>query len=396
MTIRVYHFSEQAYPAAWNDHDGSLRVNIPNRKCDPAIAADLYHRYYDEWLLADELGFDIMLNEHHQTATCMSSTVVVALSVLARQTRRARLLVLGYPIGHRPDPLRVAEELSTIDVISRGRLEMGFVKGVPYEIPCSNQNPVGIMDRFWEAHDFIIKAMTSHDQPFNWEGQFFHYRHVNIWPRPWQQPHPPIWSAAGSFGNARMLGERGYVMAVLGTGYKTRPLYDAYREAYRSKGRGAPGPDRLAYLGLVAVAADETEARRRGDLVAGYLRSGGIVWPPFRNPPGYLSVEENAGMLMGRSRERTLTKDGRAIDIRQVNLQDLIDAGIMFCGTPDQVYRQMVEFIDYTGGLGHFLSMTQAGFLSHADTVDSLSLFGKEVLPRLKEYKQPAAAEAAE
>jgi hypothetical protein len=102
--MRVYHFTEQPYPDAWNDHGGSLRVNLPNRKCDPAIAADLYHRFYDEWLLADEFGFDFMLNEHHQTATCMSSTVVVGLSVLARQTKRARLLVLGYPIGHRPDP----------------------------------------------------------------------------------------------------------------------------------------------------------------------------------------------------------------------------------------------------------------------------------------------------
>jgi len=91
----------------------------------------------------------------------MSATVVVGLSVLARQTRRARLLVLGYPIGHRGDPLRVAEELATIDVISRGRLEMGFIKGVPYEFPCSNQNPVTVMDKFWEAHDFIIKAMTT-------------------------------------------------------------------------------------------------------------------------------------------------------------------------------------------------------------------------------------------
>src|SRR5437764_14224102 len=120
--MRVYQFSEQPYYPTWNDHSGSLRVSLPNRRCDPRIAADLFHRYYDEWLLADELGLDIMLNEHHQTATCMSSTVVVALSILARQTRRARLLVLGYPIGHRGDPLRVAEELSTIDAISRGRL----------------------------------------------------------------------------------------------------------------------------------------------------------------------------------------------------------------------------------------------------------------------------------
>jgi alkanesulfonate monooxygenase SsuD/methylene tetrahydromethanopterin reductase-like flavin-dependent oxidoreductase (luciferase family) len=390
--MRVYHFTEQPYPAAWNDHGGSLRVNLPNRKCDPSIAADLYHRFYDEWMLADELGFDIMLNEHHQTATCMSSTVVVPLAILARQTSRARLLVLGYPIGHRSDPLRVAEELATIDVISRGRLEMGFIKGVPYEFPCSNQNPVTVMDKFWEAHDFILKAMVSHDAPFSWEGEFFHYRQVNIWPRPWQQPHPPIWSAAGSLGNARMLGERGYVMAVLGSGYKTRPLYDAYREGYMSKGRPAPGPDRLAYLGLVAVAAEEAEARRRGEIVAGYLRSGGIVWPPFRNPPGYLSVEENAGILMGRARERTLTRDGRVVDMRSAGIQDLIDAAILFCGTPDQVYQQIVEFTDYAGGLGHLLSMGQAGFLSHADTVDSLMLFGKEVLPRLKTYPQPGKA----
>ena len=80
---------------------------------------------------------------------------------------------------------------------------MGFIKGVPYEFPASNQNPVGVMDRFWEAHDFIIKAMTSHDEPFNWEGEYFHYRQVNIWPRPVQQPPPPIWTTTGNRNQAR-------------------------------------------------------------------------------------------------------------------------------------------------------------------------------------------------
>ena len=159
--MQVYHFTEQPYYPTWNNHSGSLRVNLPNSVVDPKIAGDLFHRYYDEWKLADELGYNIMVNEHHQTATCMSSTVIVGLSVLARETKKARLLVLGYPIGHRPDPLRCAEELATIDVVSRGRLDMGFIKGVPYEFPASNQNPVGVMDRFWEAHDFILKAMTQ-------------------------------------------------------------------------------------------------------------------------------------------------------------------------------------------------------------------------------------------
>jgi alkanesulfonate monooxygenase SsuD/methylene tetrahydromethanopterin reductase-like flavin-dependent oxidoreductase (luciferase family) len=387
----VYHFTEQPYYPAWHDHGGSLRVNLPNSKCDPKIAADLFHRYYDEWVLCDELGLDIMLNEHHQTATCMSSTVIVGLSVLSRITKRARLLVLGYPIGHRPDPLRVAEELSTIDVISRGRLDMGFIKGVPYEFPSSNQNPVGVMDRFWEAHDFILKAMTSHGAPFNWEGEFFHYRQVNIWPRPYQQPHPPIWTTTGSHSNARVLGERGYVMATLGSGYNTRPLYDAYRQGYVSKGRPAPGPDRFAYLGLVAVAHNEQEARRRGKLVAEYLSSSAIVHLPFRNPPGFLSVEDNARMLKGKTPPRSLTKDGRVVDMRAGSVQDLIDAGILFCGTPDQAYRQIVDFCDYCGGMGNLLMMGHAGFLTHEDTVDNLTLFAQEVLPRLQAYKQRAA-----
>jgi alkanesulfonate monooxygenase SsuD/methylene tetrahydromethanopterin reductase-like flavin-dependent oxidoreductase (luciferase family) len=387
--MRIYHFTEQPYFPAWNDHDGSLRVTLPNRKIDPKIAADLFHRYYDEWQLADELGLDIMVNEHHATATCMSATAVVPLSVLARVTKRARLLVLGYPIGHRPDPLRCAEELATIDVISRGRLDMGFIKGVPYEFAVSNANAVGLMDRFWDAHDFILKAMTSHDEPFNWESEHFHYRQVNLWPRPYQQPHPPLWSTTGSRSNARVLGERGYVMATLGTGYKTRPLYDAYREGYMSKGRPAPGPDRFAYLGLVAIARTEEEARRRGEFIAGYPRSSAIVAPPFRNPPGYLSVEETVRMLKGQTPSRGAAKDGRPIDMKAASLQDMIDGGVMFCGTPDQVYRQIVDFCEHCGGMGNLLAMAQAGFLPHEDTVDNLTLLAKEVMPRLQEYRQP-------
>lgn len=393
--MRVYHFTEQPYPDAWDDHQGSLRVTLSNRKCDPKIASDLFHRYYDEWLIAEDLGYDLMLNEHHQTATCMSSTVIVPLSILARQTKKARLLVLGYPIGHRPDPLRVAEELAAIDVISRGRLDMGFIKGIPYEFACSNQNPVGVMDRFWEAHDFIIKAMTPHTEPFNWESENFHYRHVNIWPRPWQEPHPPLWSTTGSRSNARVLGERGYVMATLGTGYNTRALYDVYREGYMSKGRPAPTADRFAYLGLVAVAHNEAEARARGDRVASYLRSTGIVHPWFRNPPGFLTVEENARLMRGETPPRSYTKDRRVIDMRAGNVQELIDAGILFCGTPDQVYEQIVEFCDYCGGMGNLLMMGHAGSMSHADTVENLTLFAREVMPRLKEYKQPEAAAAS-
>ncbi|MBV9970925.1 MAG: LLM class flavin-dependent oxidoreductase, partial [Xanthobacteraceae bacterium] len=320
----------------------------------------------------------------------------VSLSVLARQTKRARLLILGYPAGHRPDPLRAAEELSTIDVISRGRLDMGFVKGVPYEFPVSNQNPVGVMERFWEAHDFILKAMTSHDAPFNWESESFHYRHVNLWPRPYQMPHPPVWSTTSSRTNARTLGEKGYVMATLGTGYATRPLFDAYREGYVSMDRPAPAADRFAYLGLVAVASEENKAMARAEIVASYLRSSSIVAPQFRNPPGYLSIEDNMRILRGEKRERSKTRDGRVIDMHGASVQDLIEAGIMFAGTPDQVYDQIVAFCEYCGGMGNLIMMGHAGPMSHEDTDDNLTLFAKEVLPRLKRYEQPRAEVSAQ
>ena len=113
--------------------------------------------------------------------------------------------------------------------------------------------------------------------------------------------------------------------------------------------------------------------------------------PQFRNPPGYLSIEDNARILRGETSPRSRTKDGRFIDMHSGSVQDLIDGGIMFCGTPDQVYSQIVDFCEYCGGMGNLLMMGHAGSLSHEDTVDNLTLFAKEVLPRLKAYRQPRA-----
>ena len=69
-------------------------------------------------------------------------------------------------------------------------------------------------------------------------------------------------------------------------------------------------------------------------------------------------------MLRGQSAPRSFTKDGRAINMHHGSVQDLIDAGILFCGTPDQVYDQIVDFTEYCGGMGNLLMMGHAGFLT--------------------------------
>jgi len=388
--MRVYHFSEQPYPDAWGPTRETLRVTLPNDLCDPQRANELYNRYIDEWMLADKLGFDIMVNEHHATATCLTSSANLLLAILARVTKNARLLVLGIPVCNRLDPVRIAEEMSMVDVISGGRLELGLVKGVPYEIAPANSNPTRMMDRFWESHDLIVKAMTNRGGPFSFEGEFFHHRSVNIWPRPMQQPHPPIWSSTSTAANAKEIGARGYVVgSFLGGTVETIKLHKAYAEGWREAGRGDQVPvDRFGYLAICATAANEAEARKRADKIADYIRTNAQVADPFNKPPGYFTPE--AAMRSLRSPNprafRTLfTPKGRPVELTTATLDDFIECGIAFAGTPDQVYGQICDFTDAIGGLGHLLSMSQGGHLSHEETTDSLTLLGTQVLPRLRE-----------
>jgi len=391
MAMQVWQFSEMAYHPAWDQLSDTYRVLVPSRLFDPKVGADLYHRYLDEWAMCDELGINIMTNEHHATVTCADSVCTIPMAILARETKKVRLLALGMPIGNRNDPIRIAEEYSMIDVISRGRLEMGFVKGVPFEISPANTNPADLTERFWEAHDLILKAMTSHDGPFNWEGTHYQYRSVNVWPRPYQEPHPPVWTPVGSEGSAREAAARGITIGVLNTGWvRTPAIFQAYRDSAAKAGR-EPRKDKLAYMALIGVGDTREEGWRRADQILGYSRTSGIVAPQFVNPPGYIPAVANAQLMKiggaGQARAtRVQTKDGRPVNARTMQVEEAIDAGLVFAGTPDDVWDQLKAFYDHVGGFGHLLMMAQGGHISHEDTVANLTLFSKEVLPRLEEF----------
>ncbi len=392
--MEIWHFTEQANPPAWRDAgDESTKISIPNTLCDPVIANDIYRQRHDEWELADRLGFNIMVNEHHASANCMSTSANITLAILARITKRARLLVLGVPIANRPDPVRVAEELSMIDVISGGRLEMGLIKASPFEIALSNQSPARIMDRFWEAHDLIVKAMSHKGGPFSWEGEFFQYRCVNVWPRPMQQPTPPIWMSAAGASTARICAERGWRLGTPANGSGAKAVFEAYRDAYlKTHGRPAP-PDRLGFLALGVVAKTKAEAAARAERAKGYLKYAERGVERYTNPPGYENVHVNAkAMKVGIKGKVAYGKvtllDGTVLP-RDPSLEQLAAAGVLFWGTPDMVYDQIKAFSDGVGGLDHLLWHGQAGWMSHEDTVDSLTLLANEVYPRLKELSHP-------
>ena len=385
--MRCWYFSEMAYHPAWDAglKRGSLRVVLPNENVDPAIAHTLLHRYLDEFALCDEVGLDIMVNEHHSTATCMTVSAPMALAVIARETKRARLLTLGYPIANRPDPVRVAEEMAWLDCLCGGRLEMGLVKGAPYETAPANANPARLMRRYWEAHDLILKALSTTDGPFNWEGEYFHYRNVNIWPRPVQRPTPPVWMTGMSVDSGRLAAERRHVIGTLLSAGTAKPMYDMYRQTARAAGWEA-GPDRFAYAAVVGVGDTREEGLRRADQIADYVRTAPVVAEPFTNPPGYNSVPANVAILRAGPRAHRIIKDrqGNTIDHRSASVQQFMETDTVFAGTPDEVYAQVKAFSARMGGIGHLLFFGQGGFLSHQDAAENIKLFGREVAPRLR------------
>jgi len=386
----VYFFSEQSHFPAWDKFDGMLRGDIPNVHGDPVVSGRLLNQYLDMYQLADQCGMNVMVNEHHIAATCMNNSITVTLAMLARITKNARLLGLGSIITNRPDPIRVAEEYSIVDAISGGRLDMGLVKGAGWELYASNANPVGGMDRFWEAHDLILAAMTRRE-PFSWEGEHFEYRCVNLWPRPIQQDHPPVWFTGNSPGSAKLAAPYGYVNAAFLTGPAARQTFDAYRETYEECHGKKAHADRLAYLAMIACSRDKAQTERNIEAAFAYLASVARMRPAHVTPPGYAHYQAITQMMQTPPGSGPGGMGGGA-----TSADDLAKAGLLFWGEPERVYDQICAFNELVGGFGHLLNMGQNAHQPYEDVRDSLELFGEFVLPELAKIDGSPAAAAKE
>ena len=265
---------------------------LPNRFFDRDKAAQLYDEYLNEAVYAEEMGFDaVMLNEHHGTPFCMGAVMNVEASILARITSKVKIVLLGNPLPTFKNPLRVAEELATIDCISRGRLVPGWVRGAGSEQVFNNANPAYNRELFNEAHDLILAAWTR-PGPFRWEGEHFTYRYVNPWVTPYQKPRPPIWiPGVLSPETVQWCAEHRYPYLGLGTSLKeTVELWNLYGDTAAKTGYMA-GSENFGYVNHVFVAETEEKAEELGKC---HLFGGGQVnfsRPEHTLPPGYNSKE---------------------------------------------------------------------------------------------------------
>jgi len=382
--MQAWYHCENVYPFVPQevlDRAESVRASLPNKYCDPRIAADLFEECLDEHLLCDELGINIVSIEHHSGINSLYGASTMILGIMARQTRNVRILSLGTLVSVRPDPVRIAEEYATADVISRGRLEIGFVKSGDSEMVSGNANPVGFVDRFWEAMDVIKLALTSREGPVSFEGKHFTHRHINLWPGPYQRPHPRFWAATGDPETSAELGRRGYINALVLRGPEaSKRAFDAYRNARREAGLSAPGTDKFAYAALCYVGDTDEEGVEVGSKLLWFLNTSLKQSPqmskflPGRNPPHLApGIWRSTGAGSGRP----------GSSLVGINAQQAIERGILVAGNPDTVYKQIMDIYDKVGGFAHFIFIGRSGFLTHAEAAKGIRLMAKEVLPRL-------------
>jgi alkanesulfonate monooxygenase SsuD/methylene tetrahydromethanopterin reductase-like flavin-dependent oxidoreductase (luciferase family) len=387
------------------DATDSVRASLPSKHCDPKLAAALFEEVIDEFLLCDDEGLNVLAIEHHAGINSLISSNPMLLGILARQTKQVRILSLGTLVSLRKDPVRIAEEYATADVISRGRLEIGFVKSGGTEMASANANPIHNVERYWEAIDLIKKALTNHEGPFSWQGKHFTHRHVNIWPRPWQQPHPRMWSATGDPETAAEVGRRGMVQVLVLRGPDgTRRAYAAHRKARAEAGLPKVTTDNFAYAALVYVGDTDEDGLRIGSKLLWFLNTSLKSAPQYSKllpgaappsaapqiyrtkPKGASAVPNLAGAEKGMPAP-TLSASQNAQRLIAITPEQAMAEGILFAGNPDSVYRQIMAFYDKVGGFGHLSLIGRSGFMTHAESEKGIRLFAREVLPRLREVK---------
>ncbi len=358
------------YPSAW--------VTLSNSYYDPEKGHLLYNRYLDELEYAEKLGFDgVCVNEHHQNTygTMPAPNIIAAL--LARRTNRVKIAILGNGIPLRDHPLRVAEEVAMLDVVSGGRIVSGFVRGIGCEYYSMGVNPTYSIERFREAHELIIRAWTE-TGPFSFEGKHYQVRYVNVWPRPLQKPHPPIWIPG--FGSRETVEwcahpSRKYPYLAVYMPDKLIKLYfDQYREAAEKFGYTA-SPYQMGHLLPIYVAETDSRAQEEAADHVLWLYHKGLrhKWE-FLFPPGYVTA---ASM-------RRITELAPELDWASMSFAELNEKGFCVVGSVETVRQRLATYVQEFG-FGLLLALLQFGDMPYHRTVKNMELFATEVMPVLRE-----------
>jgi alkanesulfonate monooxygenase SsuD/methylene tetrahydromethanopterin reductase-like flavin-dependent oxidoreductase (luciferase family) len=325
----------------------------------------------DQFRLADELGYDwVGLTEHHFGPFSLTPNPTVFAGAMTQVVKRAKIALLGSLVTML-NPVRVAEEVAMLDTMSNGRIVAGMLRGTPNENVTYNINPSESRARFEEALLLIREAWTQ-PRAFGWQGRFFEFRAISIWPRPVQQPHPPIFMSGSSPESAAFAGRN---RISLGLAVTTLPLATEAARRYRTAAAEAgwtPTPENVLYrLGFHVADSDE---QAKSDYEASHARR-----------------QRGSPVLANQALEATIAGTGyygadhsnqRGRARRHFDLSDRIELGQIILGNPATVIAQAQRIRRQLGaGVFDLIPAFELG----ERTLHSIELFARKVLPQLRD-----------
>ena len=387
VRLFCWHFMAYPYlPADFDERFDTGWVTVPNALWDRERTEGLYQDYIDQLVHGEELGFDgLVLNEHHQNIYGLMPSPNVIAAALTQRTDRAKLVVLGNLLPLHLNPLRVAEEYAMIDSISGGRLIAGFaVGGGPeaynYNVPAPQSRA-----RFYEAVDLIVRTWTE-DGPFEHEGPHYPLRYVNIWPKPRQTPHPPVW-VPGSLSAETMTfcARRGfdYFLSSRTHGAATRMARERFSAILDDHGEPYH-PFRMGVLLSVYVAETDEQARAESGegvwyflkyCLKGHLRRAGRTLTFGPGVPSQ-SVASWRAFLESSTPGAPMLGDADS-------WEDLERKASIIVGGPATVIEKLWPLVE-EARVGNLLIQFHFGNMDGGLARKSMRLFAGEVAPELR------------
>ena len=371
----------ETHPSVWVDIDAGL--------LDAERVHEHYNEFLDELEYAGEVGFDgICCNEHHQNGYGLMPSPNLIAATLTRRTTSPAICVMGNSLALYNPPTRVAEEFAMLDCMSGGRLIAGFPVGTPMDtVFAYGQNPSKLRERYLEAHDIVMKAWQA-PEAFSFDGRFNQLRYVNVWPRPVQQPHPPVWiPGGGSVETWQWCAEMDYVYCYLSYfGYKAgMATVQGFWNEMDKLGKDR-NPYRVGFLQFVGVAETEQEANELYRGPAEYFYGRCLhVNPKWASPPGYSSEASQRARV--QSQVAQAAAGSRGIGGRPpvaTQWEDIVDLGYVVAGDPDQVAERLRE-VCREMNVGHLMLLCQFGNMSTELAQYNTRMYAERVLPQIRD-----------
>ena len=386
MKLCMFHLMPyRDLPADFEKKYQSVWVDPPYFElADSARIGQYYNWTLDELIHGAQVGMDgICVNEHHQNAYGFMPSPNLMGSALARATAESNCAIvqMGATLPTSNPPIRVAEEYAMLDCISGGRLVAGMPLGTSMDANlCYGVTPIEHRERYYEAHDLIMKAWQSRET-FAWNGKYFKLPMVNLWPRPIQQPHPPVWvPGAGSLSTWDFAAKRNHCYCFLSYyGSKLgKRVMDGFWE-FAAKAGLDQNPYRAGFLQLVVVSETDAKAEEEYYPHIRYFYDKSLhILNEYQMVPGnqdYKSLANTVKNLMPMQL-------GMMNEIPNWKYKDFVDNGFVIGGSPATVRDRLTEAVKSLR-VGNLMVLLHIGSMPHELTLKNIDLFASEVKPHL-------------